>query len=196
MLHPFMPFITEELWSNLGAKEPIMVSPWPHIQQQMVDASAEEKMEQIISIIVTIRNIRAEMNIPHKEKISAVISASNDDILALAGELEIYAMRLAGVEGLEIGKRLKRPKHSASGVLDFCEVSIPLEGVIDIHIERERLQRKLADLESPLLSLSKKLKNKKFVEKAPKDVVENEQQRHLTLKEKADKLRENIKNLT
>jgi valyl-tRNA synthetase len=196
MLHPFMPFITEEIWQKLAKKEPIMVSSWPHIQKQMIDKSSEKGMERIISIIVAVRNIRAEMNINPKQQLNAVISTNDEDVLALEDELAAYAEKLAGIRSLKIEKKAKRPELSAAGVLDFCQVFVPLGGIIDIDQERKRLSQQLEGLESNLNTLNKKLKNKEFLKKAPKDIVEKEKEKEHLLKDKIKRLKENIKNLS
>ena len=196
MLHPIMPFVTEQIWQKLDSEKPIITSPWPHFQKQMIDAKAEKAMERIIDIIVAIRNIRAEMNIGNKLQLKVLISTADDGIIASKEELSIYADRLANVKALEVKKAKARPKFSASAVLDFCEVFIPLEGVIDIGLERKRLDKKLQGLESILSALDKKLKNKGFVERAPKEVVEQEKERQKVLKDKVKRIKENIKSLS
>lgn len=196
MLHPIMPFVTEEIWQKLNPKEPIMVSPWPHVQKQMIDADAEKNMERIIDIIVAIRNIRAEMNIGYKPQLKVLISTTDADICASKEELSIYTNRLANVKELKVKKVKTRPKFAASSVLDFCEIFIPLEGVIDIDLERARLDKKLQDLESTLTVLDKKLKSKGFLKKAPGEVVEKEKEKQKTLKDRAKRLKENIKSLS
>ncbi|NQT90043.1 MAG: valine--tRNA ligase [Candidatus Omnitrophica bacterium] len=196
MLHPFMPFVTEEIWQKLKAKEPIMVSPWPHLQDQMIDQASEEAMERIIEIVVAIRNIRAEMNIEKKQQVDVVISTSRADVVKLKDELSIYSTRLADVKSLTIEKKAKRPEMSASAILDFCEIFIPLEGVIDIKQEKQRVEKKAKEFEGLLMALSKKLKNKDFLNKAPKDIVDQEKAKEKVLREKLKKIQENIKNLS
>ncbi|MFC1808128.1 valine--tRNA ligase, partial [Candidatus Omnitrophota bacterium] len=196
MLHPFMPFITEEIWQQLGEKEPIAKSKLPHIQRQIINEQAEADMEHIISIIVSIRNIRAEMNIGHKLEIEAVISSPKKEIIDLQDEIAIYASRLANVKSLKIGKAAKRPQRSASSILDFCEIFIPLEGIIDVEIEKARLQKGLKETESMLASLDKKLSNKNFVDRAPADIVAKERDKQDILKDKLTRISSNIENLS
>ncbi|NQT95362.1 MAG: valine--tRNA ligase [Candidatus Omnitrophica bacterium] len=195
MLHPFMPFITEEIWQKIGMEEPIMQSGLPHIQKQMIDEKSEKSMERIIEIIVAIRNIRAEMNIPHKLELDAIISTKEKDVKKYESELKVYTKRLSNIKELTIEKLKKRPKLSASSVLDFCEIFIPLEGVIDINVEMERLQKRLKEHESLLFSVAKKLSNKDFIQRAPKDIVEKEKGREEMLKDKLTRIKANIKSL-
>ena len=196
ILHPFMPFITEEIWAKLNTKEPIITSKWPHIQPQIIDEKSEAAMERIIGIIVAIRNIRAEMNIGHKLQVNAIISTADKDIIAMKDEIVSYARKLANVNELKVETLKSRPKCSASSVLDFCEVFVPLEGVIDVSVEKERLQKSLKEIEGLLLSISKKLGNKDFVARAPQEVVEKEKEKEKILQEKLAKVKENIRNFS
>jgi valyl-tRNA synthetase len=191
-----MPFITEQIWQNLDSKTPIMASRWPHLQKEMMDKDTERQMDRIIEIIVAIRNIRAEMNIEPKQKIDVLISTADKVIKNLAAEITGYAQKLANANIVKIEKLSARPRHSASAVLDFCQIFIPLEGVIDMNIERERLNKKLSELESSLQGLDKKLSNKDFVKNAPAEVIEKEKEKQEVLKAKKKQLVENIKNLS
>jgi len=196
MLHPFMPFVTEEIWQKLEPDKPIMASSWPHLQKQIIDNVSEKKMERVIDIIVAIRNIRAEVNVGHKNSIDVIISTSDKEIIGLKDELSSYANKLSNVRGLKIEQLAKRPKLSASSVLDSCEIFIPLEGLIDVDVEKKRLGKSLQNLESALKGLDKKLKNKAFVERAPKEVVEREKERQAGLKDKAERIKRNIEDLS
>jgi len=196
MLHPFMPFITEQIWQNLNKGEPLMASNWPVLDKAVADIKAEKAMERIIDIIGAIRNIRADMNIGHKLELTCCVSTVDKDIKASEEELKIYAARLANIKELTIKKLNSRPAMSASSVLDFCEIFVPLEGVIDINIEKQRLQKIFNEQESMLNSVSSKLKNKKFMERAPKEIVEREKERKKLLTDKLTRIKENIKSLT
>ncbi|MFH1868549.1 MAG: valine--tRNA ligase, partial [Candidatus Omnitrophota bacterium] len=103
LLHPFMPFVTEQIWQKLDTKKPIMVSSWPHVQEQIIDPDAEESMNRIIDIIVAIRNIRSEMNISPRSKIRVVVSTDDNGMINSEGEIKKYTHKLAGVESLMIG---------------------------------------------------------------------------------------------
>jgi valyl-tRNA synthetase len=196
MLHPFMPFITEHIWQRLDQKTPIMASSLPHVQKEIIDSGAENAMERIIEIIVAIRNIRAEMNIDQRQKLNAIISFEKACDLDIEKELTTYASRLAGVEKASFSQKAKRPKFSASSILDFCQVYIPLEGIVDTELEKRRLNTQLKDSESLLAIQEKKLSNKNFIEKAPKDIVEQELKKTTALKDKIKRIKENISNLS
>jgi valyl-tRNA synthetase len=196
MLHPFMPFVTEAIWQQIGMKEPVMASCWPDSGLGKIDKHAVENMDKIIKVMVSIRNIRAEMGIPHKQAVSAIISTADKGIISVKDELPRYAERLANAGDVKIEKIKQSPKLCASSVLDFCEIFIPLEGIIDIDKERQRLDKALSDAEKFLSAINKKLKNKAFTGRAPENIVQVEKQKALAQKDKIARIRESIKNLT
>ncbi len=195
LLHPVMPFITEELWQALDSEESIMLSKWPKIDKQLTDTASFDCMEKAIAIIVAVRNIRAEMNIAHKSKIDILIDSSDKDLISNLDEIKVYAEKTADIGSISIKKGIKQPKSSASAILDFCKVYVLLEGKIDIPAEKSRLSKNLNESEHLLAGLSKRLKNKSFIEKAPKDIVEKEKQKEKALKDKVAHIRSAIKNL-
>jgi len=196
MLHPFMPFITEQIWQNLDQKEPLMASSWPSLDESIVDIKAEEAMQKIVDVIVGIRNIRADMNILPKAELECSVSTDDKSLKDSEEELRSYASRLARVKELRVEKLKEKPGFSASGVLDFGEIFIPLEGLIDIDLEKQRLEKALGEQESLLNTVSKKLSNKNFVDRAPKEIVAKEKEREKLLTDKIDRLKDNIKSLT
>jgi len=195
LLHPVMPFITEELWQGLGCKDSIMVSSWPKTDKRFIDTQASDCMEKIIAIIAAIRNIRAEMNIPNKLKIDVLVSSRDSILKSFIEEIKVYAGRVSGVDNISIDEDIKQPKASASSILDFCQIYVPLQGKVDIVVEKARLSKNLAESEKFLSSLAKKLGNASFIDKAPKDIIEKERQKESVLKEKIVRIRETIENL-
>ena len=196
LLHPIMPFITEELWQALDCEGSIMISSWPKIDKHLVDTRANDYMEKIVAIIIAIRNIRAEMNIPHKLKIDVLVNSDDKILKSFSEEVKIYAGRLSGVESIVIARGMKQPTASASNILDFCQIYVPLQGKIDIVAEKVRLNRNLAESERLLGGLAKKLSNNSFIDKAPKEIVEKEKRKESLLKEKITRIKETIENLT
>jgi valyl-tRNA synthetase len=195
MLHPFMPFVTEAIWQQIGMKDTVMSSRWPDLGECKIDKHAIENMEKIIKVMVSIRNIRAEMGIAHKQAVSAIISTEDKGIISIKEELCRYAERLASTVDVKIEKTNQRPKLCASNVLDFCEIFIPLEGIIDIDKERQRLDKALSEAEKFLSAINKKLMNKAFIGRAPENIVQDEKQKALAQKDKIARIRENLKNL-
>jgi valyl-tRNA synthetase len=193
ILHPFMPFLTEELWQLTNEREKgesISVSEFPDADEKMIHESAEKEMEFVKDIITSIRNIRGEMNIAPSKKINAFIkSASVKD-----HQID-YIKKLAKVEDVIVDLNLTRPKASASAVISECEIFIPLEGLIDLEVERQRLQKEINRLENSLAGIEKKLSNEKFISNAAPEIVEKERTKQKDWLENIGKLKEILKNL-
>jgi valyl-tRNA synthetase len=193
MLHPFMPFITEELWQLIDERktgESISTSTYPIVDENVIKDSADEEMDFVKDIISAIRNIRGEMNIAPSKKVNALIkSASIKD-----HQIE-YIKKLAKVDELTVDLNLTKPKASASAVINDCEIFIPLEGIIDLEVERQRLQKEITRLEASLAGIEKKLSNEKFVANAAPEVVEKERAKQKDWLENIGKLKEILNNL-
>jgi valyl-tRNA synthetase len=196
LLHPMMPFITEQLWQTLKAQvgargwaESIMIAPYP--EKRRVDESAERSFGPIIGIIDAIRNIRGEMNIPFKTTLKVEIAVPDQatyDLLR-AGESR-RIRRVAGAEATRIHLAPVTPKRpqSAVAVGPGFEVRVPLLGVVDMAAESARIEKEMAKVEADLAGIEKKLQNPSFVEKAPAEVVEKDRARAEELREKRKKL--------
>ena len=196
MLHPIMPFITEEIWTLLPHKrDSIMVRPWPHLQKDLIDKKAEGEMDLAVGVITAIRNIRAEVNIPPQKSCKAIVSTEDAKTSAILNGCLEYIKSLAKVEDLQIGKNIKRPKASSTTVFGDCEIAVPLEGLIDLESERKRIMGQIADIEKWLRSTEAKLKNDNFIKRAPKEVVEAEKAKLSEIKVSLDKLKENLKRI-
>jgi len=172
-----------------------MVSSWPKADKRFVDRQASDCMEKIIAIITAIRNIRAEMNIAPKLKIDVLISSKDTALKHFLEEVKTYTGRLSGAENILIEDKINQPKASASSILNFCQIYVPLQGKVDIAVEKARLSKNLAESERFLNSLAKKLSNGSFIDRAPKEIVEKERQKEFVLKEKIARIKETIENL-
>lgn len=193
MLHPFMPFITEELWQLMDERktgESISTSTYPVVDEKVIKDSADEEMDFVKDIITSIRNIRGEMNIAPSKKVNAIIKSAS-----IKDHQIDYIKKLAKVDELTVNLNLTKPKASASAVINDCEIFIPLEGVIDLEIERQRLQKEITRLEGSLAGIEKKLSNEKFVANAAPEVVEKERAKQKDWLENIGKLKEILKNL-
>jgi valyl-tRNA synthetase len=192
LLHPFMPFVTEELWSNVFKQsESIMVSQYPENLPRYMDA--EEKMHYVISAVTGIRSIRGELNIPPSLEINAAIkTASNEIEDILKGNLTAI-MKLTRCKDIHIGMNIKRHRGSAVSVMDKMEIYIPIEGLLDIKSEMERLQKEQTKIDDAMATLTKKLSNEDFVKNAPQAVVEKERAKFEDLTHRKAKIEENIK---
>jgi len=193
ILHPFMPFITEELWQLIEERkdgESISTSEYPVVNESLIKESADEEMEFVKDIITAIRNIRGEMNIAPSKKVNAMIKSSS------VKEYQTdYIKRLAKVEELNVDPDVQKPKASASAILKDIEIFIPLEGLIDLDVERQRLQKEITRLEGSLAGIEKKLSNEKFVANAAPEVVEKERAKQRDWQENLNKLKEILDNL-
>ncbi|MCI0511985.1 valine--tRNA ligase [candidate division KSB1 bacterium] len=193
LMHPFMPFITEEIWHQLKSETepPLIVAAWGKAQSQFVNAQAETELILLQEVIGAIRNIRGEMNVPPGKKAELVIKGTNIDRLSVIRQQQSYIESLARVEKIQIGAACPKPPFAASAVVQDLEIYVPLEGLIDISVERERLDREIKRLEQQLESQLKKMANPNFLNKAPQDVVVREQQKKSDWEISLEKLRRN-----
>ncbi len=196
LLHPFMPFITEEIWQKLPHKgESIMISSWPQYKKKYVNKDAEEKMDKIMNIIKTIRNIKSDMNIPYSKKIDLYLNIIESDDLKLIKKNIFYIETLVKIKSLNIKKGIRKPAYSATGVLEGVEVFVPLKGIINISEETARLEKRLKKIENELNTVFKKINNKDFLSKAPEDIIKKEREKADELKGIKERLENNLKTL-
>ena len=207
LLHPIMPFITEEIWQRVpkgggrkeeGGKstiESIMVAPWPIVDEKMINVEIERDMQMVMDAILAIRNIRGEMNIAPSVQIAAIVKVENKELGEHLERSSNYVKTLARVKELRVGVSETKPKAAATGVIKGAEVYIPLEGVLDLTQERDRLMKEIAKISKDIDVFSRKLSNKDFVDKAPKAVVEKDTAKLEEFKVKRDKLEQSLKML-
>jgi valyl-tRNA synthetase len=173
LLHPFIPFITEELWQKLpGADGSIMVQSWPEPFAEE-DREASEKMKLAMDIVTGIRNVRSLFCVLPKKRVEVLIRSDSEEIKECAG----YIMRLANISQLSIDPDLKRPPQSAVVVVSQTEIYIKLAGIIDIDVEKKRLEKKLSEIEKELERVEKRLENRGFLLRAPEDIVKKERRK-------------------
>ena len=196
LLHPFMPFITEEIWQKLPQNEDsIMVSAFPEYREAQTNEAIEKEMEVIMEVITGIRNIRGEMNLNPGLKLNVLVKTQNSAIQQTLQDHVGYIRELARVEQLETGPNIKKPKVSASSVLGEMDLIIPLEGKMDFQEELKRVEKELKKIEKDLIFLDKKLSNPDFVKKAPVDILEKDEQRKKSLSLKQSKLEMHLKTI-
>jgi len=177
LLHPFMPFVTEEIWQALPRDgETITTSPWPKAKKAWFDARAEEDVAFLQDIVTAIRNMRSEMNLPPAKVVSALVKADGDALALLEANRAILGP-LARVGEWTLGPLAQRPGVAASAVVRGVEVWIPLAGLIDVDAERARLTREVDKALGDLEGTKKKLMNQDFLAKARPDVVQREKDR-------------------
>ena len=189
LLHPIMPFITEEIWHKLPSTEgSIMVSPYPEWSPEKTDEEAEKEMALIIDVVNSIRNVRWEMNIPPSQMVEAILFSKNPQSLEILNRYKMYVENLGKADHVTISDSMSRPKSAATAVAQGVEIFIPLEGIIDFAEEERRLKKEIDKISKELSKVTKKLSNEDFLAKAPEEIIEIEKVKARDLKEKQDKL--------
>jgi len=185
LLHPFMPFITEELWQNMPTVQgSVIAAQWPEYKENEVHTAAEENMELIMDAIRNIRNIRAEMNVVPSRKAKLIILTMDKNIAKIMSENEGYFVSLANVSEIELAENKdKVPEDAVSAVVRGAELFLPLEELIDFEKEVERLEKEKSKLESEIKRVVGKLSNEGFVNKAPARLVDEEKQKKIKYEE-------------
>ena len=185
LLHPFMPFLTEEIWHTLvGDGTSVMVSPFPTVEDVPEDSAAEADMGLIMNVITRVRNIRGEMGIPPSKKLRVMVEAPEASGREALLSGESFIKNLAHLESLVIDKAIEEPKGAATGVIGGIRVFVLLEGTIDPVSEKARLEKEMAKLAKDLSVVSRKLANKDFLAKAAEAIVRKEEEKHRELMEK------------
>ncbi len=197
MLHPIMPFITEEIWQRLSYKgDSIMVATWPEPQGTDTDAKAEQAMQTIMDVIDSIRSVRGEMNVPPSSEVEIRIQVPNPETAELLGEhLEEYLPAFTRFSQISIAEHQEKPAAAAVAVISDIVIYIPLAGIIDIEKEKDRLQKRLDKVLKELTGTQKTLDNPKFLDRAPEAVVEQKRARLAVLESEREKLVTNLEML-
>ncbi len=196
LLHPFMPFITEEIWQNLPHEgESITVAEWPKVRPELSNQEASEQMKLLVEIIRSVRNIRAEVNTPMSKKIAMIINAHDEKILDTLETNKAYLERFCNPEMLTIGVGATAPEKAMTAVVSGAEIYLPLQGLINIEEEITRLEKELEKLNKEVERVQKKLANEKFVAKAPAQVVEEERAKEKDYLEKRTTVQERLEEL-
>ena len=197
MLHPIMPFITEEIWQRLPHKgESIMTAPWPESQAAETDPKAEGAMQTIMDVIDGIRSVRGEMNVPPSSEVEILVQTPNPETAELLTEhLEEYLPAFTRFSQISIAEHQEKPAAAAVAVISDVVIYIPLAGIIDIEKEKDRLQKRLDKVLKELTGAQKTLGNPNFVNRAPEAVVEQKRTRLATLESEQEKLTTNLEML-
>ncbi|WP_284139733.1 MULTISPECIES: valine--tRNA ligase [unclassified Virgibacillus] len=196
MLHPFMPFITEEIWQQLPHEgESITVAGWPQVKEEFHDPKAADEMRRLVSIIKSVRNIRSEVDTPMSREISLLIQAENDAVVSELESERHYLERFCNTAELSIATSIEAPEKAMTAVVTGAELFLPLEGLIDFGKEIERLEKELDKWTKEVDRVQKKLANAGFVKKAPAAVVEEERQKEKDYVEKQAKVKARLDEL-
>ena len=196
LLHPYTPFITEEIWSyfQLDDSEFIIKENWPKVNDKLVDINIENEMHFVMSIISAIRNLKSELNISPKKEINLVCRGDKIKTQVILDNNK-YFNDLVKVNNVQCYEKIDKPEKSSTLVINDIEIFVPLEDLIDIDKEIIRLKDKINDYEGRMNSVKKKINNENFVKRAPKEIVEHEKNKYINYKNNFDKLKENLDNL-
>jgi len=189
LIHPFMPFISEEIWQHLPHEgETITLAAWPTFDPALESPEAVREMELLMDMIRAVRNIRAEVNVPMSKKVELLIKPSSDAELAIVNRNREFIERFCGTSKLDAGLAIETPDKAMSAVVTGAELLLPLAGLIDIAQEITRLEKELKTLNGEVERIEKKLGNEGFVSKAPAKVIEEEKAKMADYANKRDKV--------
>ena len=196
LLHPFMPFITEELWQNLPHHgESIVIAPYPEFDPETLNGQIETQTDLIQQIVVKVRNIRAEMNVDAKQLVPIRVATADAELMRLLSDAREYIFKLAQVSQMEIVPQLSGDKLAAQAVAGGLALEVPLAGLIDVAAERARLTKALEKAHQEIAKIERMLTNASFVDRAPPEVVEENRRRLAEYQDQAAKLAEGLKRL-
>lgn len=196
LIHPFMPYISEEIWQHLPHEgETITLASWPEYDPALENPEAVAEMNLLMDTIRAVRNIRAEVNVPMSKKIELMVKANNDETSSIIERNSHYIKRFCNTSEFESGLNLSSPDKAMTAIITGAELYLPLAGLIDIEQEVARLEKELQNLEGEVLRVEKKLANEGFVAKAPAKVIEEERAKQADYSDKRDKVIARIKEL-
>jgi len=196
LLHPFMPFITEEVWQHLPHKgESITVASWPVKKTELMNGQAVKDMQLLQEIIRSVRNTRSELNVPMSKQITLHIKANSNVVFEQLERGKAYLEKFCNPSELTIATDLEAPEKSMSSILSGVELYMPLAGLLDLDAELKRLQSELKRLDGEVVRVQKKLSNEGFVKKAPEKVIEEERAKETDYLEQQEKVRARIEEL-
>ena len=192
LLHPFMPFVTEEIWCSFPHKEnSIMISDYPVCDESQIDEKAEKEIEILMSVVKSVRNLRSEMNVSHGKKIMVYIETSDQGYSKILKEYKNIICKLASTKNVEVSESFNLSK-AITAVNDYVKIYIPMDELIDREVEVVRLKKELETAKKQLEQAESRLKNKDFISKAPKKIIEGAEYMSEKLKNKIEKLNKSL----
>ncbi len=196
LLHPFMPFVTEHIWQNLPHEgESIVTSAWPTVNDAFNFEESKDVMEQLVEIIKSVRQSRLEVNTPLSKEIPIKIKAKNEKNQQLLLANQHYLQRFCNPSELEIATQIEIPDKAMTSIVAAGEVILPIEGLIDMDKELDRLEKDLEKWQKELDRVNKKLANENFVNKAPEKIINEEKEKQVKYQEKYDGVKARIEQL-
>ena len=197
LLHPFMPFITEEIWQQLPLEKEvssIMVAPLPQPDKGFDDDQVADEMGLVIEIITALRNIRGEMNVPPGEQIDAILRPKEEEVERRLKRNQMFIQNLAKVKSLTIFGEKEKPAYSAFAQVQDVEILVPMDRS-RMEEEVRRLQKEISKIEKDIAFVNRKLSNEQFLSKAPKEVVQEEKEKGFQYQTVRNKLEESLKKI-
>lgn len=195
MLHPFMPFITEEIWQKIKVEgDSIMIQQYPVADESLINRDIENSFEYIKDVISSLRNIKAEMGISPAKEVKVVIKTSDEMELKTLEDNYIFITKLAKIEELKYGKDMEKPEQSGFRVAGNSEVYMILTGLLNTEVEIKKIQEQIEKVQKDLDKVNVKLSDERFTSKAPAHILERERRIQKEHQDKMDKLTENLKN--
>ena len=196
LLHPYSPFITEELWSHFkeGHNSDLIISSWPKEESKLEDQLSEDRMVVLQEVVTAIRSIRSRMNVPPSKSFNLVVRCSNDQESFLTSNSQLLRS-LGRVEDISMGDKIEKPAQCATAVIDGMELYIPLGGLVDLDQEKARMDKRILEIDRLLTGIKSKLSNKNFLERAPETVVSKEMSNLDKLNEELEKVKANLEML-
>jgi valyl-tRNA synthetase len=197
LLHPFMPYITEEIWRHLPSSgKSLVIASFPQEDKNLKDKKAEKEMESLQEVIVGVRTIRAENRIPPKQKIELWIKVKKNEEKRIISESQTYIQTLANIRKIEMLGQFPDEKKLLKGMAGSWEIAIPIEeGVFNLEQEKQRLDKELAKITQDMERIEKRLQNTDFLKRAPKNVIQETEGRLQELQAKKAKLEESLEHI-
>ncbi|MEW5740944.1 MAG: valine--tRNA ligase, partial [Myxococcota bacterium] len=198
LLHPFMPFITEEIWQKLPISRSvasISLANYPTEDRRLDDRAAEEEMKPVIEAIEGIRTIRGESNLPPRLKVLAHVQSASPEVRATLDRWRAYLMPLAGLEKFSVTDLGPKPPQSAADIRANMEIYVPLAGIVDLAEERERIKKEIEKAEKEIATIKKKFENPNYAARAPAELVEKDKGRIAELESRIQKLSDNLRRI-
>ena len=195
MLHPFMPFITEEIWQKIKVEgDTIMLEKFPVSNKELIKPEVVKSFEYIKEVISSLRNIKAEMGISPAKEVKVVIKTSDENELKTLKDNYIFITKLAKIEDMQFGKDIAKPEQSGFRVAGNSEVYMILTGLLNAEAEIKKITEQIAKVQKDLDKVNAKLADERFTSRAPEHILERERRIQKEYQDKMDKLTENLKN--
>ena len=197
LMHPYTPFITEELWSFFKIKNEndLIISPWPVANESAIDINTDNEMDILQDLISSVRATRSRMNIPPSKKIELKIKGNEEQKHFIDQNRELM-ISLAKLNSYDVGISMQKPPQSVASIVHGMELYIPLEGLVDLGKEREQLNKRRIRIEELLVGINNKLSNENFIANAPKEIIKKENDKKIDLEDELEKINFNIKMLS